>query len=119
MDDFSRYRRNVRPDIQVLLANFHISDIIRYSVGVGSFGTRCYLMLLTGNDNNHLVLQIKEAPPLIYNLQTLGVDQAIANGQRAGLRIVTAQRTLRSSSYPFLGPTKFANAATIFVSLET
>lgn len=68
VDDFSRYRRNARLDIQVLLANFHISDIIRYSVGVGSFGTRCYLMLLTGNDNNHLVLQIKEAPPLRYNL---------------------------------------------------
>ena len=108
VDGFSRYRRNARPDIQVFLANFHISDIIRYSVGVGSFGTRCYLMLLTGNDNTHLVLQIKEALPLRYNLQTLGVDQAIANGQRAGRRIVTAQRTLQSSSDPFLGPTKFA-----------
>lgn len=105
---FRQYRKNARPDIQVFLANFHISDIIRYSVGVGSFGTRCYLLLLTGNDGSHLVLQMKEAMPLRYNLQSLAVNQAIANGQRAGRRIVTAQRTLQSSSDPFLGPTNFA-----------
>lgn len=104
---FREYRKNVRPDIQILLANFHISDIIRYSVGVGSFGTRCYLILLTGNDGTPLVLQIKEALPLRYNLQILGSDQVVANGQRAGRRIVTAQRTLQSSSDPFLGPTHF------------
>lgn len=105
---FNKYRQNVRPDIQVFLANFHISDIIQYSVGVGSFGTRCYLILLTGNDGTNLVLQIKEAMPLRYNLQALEVAQAIANGQRAGRRIVTAQRILQSSSDPFLGPTSFA-----------
>lgn len=105
---FQEYRKNVRPDIQVFLANFHITDIIRYSVGVGSFGTRCYLILLTGNDGTHLVLQMKEALPLRFNLQNLAVDEAIANGHQAGRRIVTAQRTLQSSSDPFLGPTHFA-----------
>lgn len=114
VDGFNQYRRNIRPDIQVFLANFHISDIIRYSVGVGSFGTRCYLMILTGNDNTHLVLQIKEAMPLRYNLQALAVNQAIANSQRAGRRIVTAQRTLQSSSDPFLGPTRFAKRSYYF-----
>ena len=54
-----------------------------------------------------MVLQIKEALPLRYNLQILGSDQVVANGQRAGRRIVTAQRTLQSSSDPFLGPTHF------------
>ena len=107
IDGFRKYRENVRPDIQISLANFHITDIIRYSVGVGSFGTRCYLMLLTGNDGTPLVLQIKEALPLRYNLQILGSDQVAANGQRAGRRIVTAQRTLQSSSDPFLGATNF------------
>lgn len=105
---FHHYRQNVHPDLQVFLANFHISDIIRYSVGVGSFGTRCYLFLLTGNDGSHLVLQMKEAMPLRYNLIQLPVNQAIANGQRAGRRIMTAQRTLQSSSDPFLAATHFA-----------
>lgn len=105
---FHRYRQNARPDVQVFLANYHISDIIRYSVGVGSFGTRCYLFLLTGNDGTHLVLQMKEAVPLRYNLLRLQVNEAIANGQRAGRRIVTSQRTLQSSSDPFLAATSFA-----------
>ncbi|WP_295731020.1 DUF2252 domain-containing protein [uncultured Limosilactobacillus sp.] len=105
---FRKYRQHVRPDIQVFLANFHISDLIRYSVGVGSFGTRCYLFLLTGNDGTPLVLQMKEALPLRYNIQQLVKNQVIANGQRAGRRIVTAQRTLQSSSDPFLGATSFA-----------
>lgn len=53
---YQAYRTTVRQDVRVLLANFKISDIIRYSVGVGSFGTRCYLILLTGIDGSHLVL---------------------------------------------------------------
>lgn len=101
------YRQNAREDVRVLLANFHISDIIRYSVGVGSFGTRCYLILLTGIDGSHLVLQVKEALPLRYNLLNLQVQQAIQNGIQAGRRIVTAQRVLQSSSDPFLASTRF------------
>ncbi len=104
---YNKYRENIRQDVRVLLANFHISDIIRYSVGVGSFGTRCYLLMLTGNDNSHIVLQVKEAMPLRYNLLSLPVQQVIKNGEIAGQRIVTAQRVLQSSSDPFLGSTAF------------
>lgn len=104
---YQAYRTTVRQDVRVLLANFKISDIIRYSVGVGSFGTRCYLILLTGIDGSHLVLQIKEAMPLRYNLLKLPVKEAIQSSGRAGRRIVTAQRVLQSSSDPFLGGTAF------------
>lgn len=107
LQGFENYRDNVRQDIRIFLANFSITDIIRYSVGVGSFGTRCYLILLTGNDGSHLVLQIKEALPLRYNLLQLPIKEAIKNGAMAGRRIVTAQRTLQSSSDPFLGSTAF------------
>lgn len=105
---FIKYKEHIRQDVRVLLANFHVSDIIRYSVGVGSFGTRCYLMMLTGNDGSHLVLQVKEAMPLRYNLMNLPVQQVIKNGEIAGQRIVTAQRVLQSSSDPFLGSTTFS-----------
>lgn len=104
---YNFYRQNTREDIRVLLANFHITDIIRYSVGVGSFGTRCYLILLTGLDGSHIVLQVKEALPLRYNLLNLQVQQAVQNGMKAGRRIVTAQRVLQSSSDPFLASTRF------------
>lgn len=109
VDGYEQYRENVRQDIKVYLANFHITDIIRYSVGVGSFGTRCFLILLTGIDGSHLVLQVKEAMPLRYNLLSLKVQQAIDNGLIAGRRIVTAQRVLQSTSDPFLASTKFGN----------
>ncbi|WP_201331316.1 DUF2252 family protein, partial [Lactobacillus nasalidis] len=62
------YQTGARDDVRVLLINYEVTDIIRYSVGVGSWGTRCYLALLTGKDGSHLVLQIKEALPLRYNL---------------------------------------------------
>ena len=104
---YNAYRTTVRQDIRVFLANFQISDIIRYSVGVGSFGTRCYLILLTGIDGSHLVLQVKEAMPLRYNLLKLPVQEAIQSSVRAGRRIVTAQKVLQSSSDPFLGSTAF------------
>ena len=65
------YQKSVADDIRVLLINYEVTDIIRYSVGVGSWGTRCYLALLTGKDGSHLVLQIKEALPLRYNLSAL------------------------------------------------
>lgn len=104
---YEKYRENVRQDVKVYLANFHITDIIRYSVGVGSFGTRCFLILLTGIDGSHLVLQVKEAMPLRYNLLTLKVQEAIQSSLQAGRRIVTAQRVLQSTSDPFLASTKF------------
>ncbi|MBB1078756.1 DUF2252 domain-containing protein [Limosilactobacillus sp. STM2_1] len=107
VEGYNKYCKNIRQDVRVLLANFHISDIIRYSVGVGSFGTRCYLLMLTGNDGSHIVLQIKEAMPLRYNMLSLPVQQVIKNGGIAGQRIVTAQRVLQSSSDPFLGSTTF------------
>lgn len=104
---YHQYCKNISQDVRVLLANFRISDIIRYSVGVGSFGTRCYLIMLTGTDGSHLVLQVKEAMPLRYNMLALPVQQVIKNGNLAGQRIVTAQRVLQSSSDPFLGSTTF------------
>lgn len=105
---YQLYRAHVREDIRVFLTNFQVTDIIRYSVGVGSFGTRCYLILLTGTDNSHVVLQVKEALPLRYNLTAMPVAQAIDRGPLSGRRIVTAQKTLQSASDPFLAPTHFA-----------
>ena len=97
------YQKSVTDDIRVLLINYEVTDIIRYSVGVGSWGTRCYLALLTGKDGSHLVLQIKEALPLRYNLSALTVEESQAQGKGEGKRIITAQRVLQTYHDPFLG----------------
>lgn len=44
------------------MKQYHGVDIARKVVGVGSVGTRCWIVLLEGLDSNDpLVLQIKEA----------------------------------------------------------
>lgn len=106
LEAFDQYRQNVSPDIQAVLSNFKVSDIIRYSVGVGSFGTRCYLVLLTGKDNSHLVLQIKEAMPAKYDLLNLSVEEAKKQGFEEGQRVITGQRILQTFYDPFLGYTR-------------
>ncbi len=102
-DGFKQYRSSVRPDVNAVLAQYKIVDIIRHSVGVGSFGTRCYLILLVGNDGSHLVLQVKEALPVhdafIPKTIDLSLHQQIGEGQR----IVASQKILQTASDPFLG----------------
>lgn len=100
------YEQRLSPDIQLLLTNFDLTDIIRYSVGVGSFGTRCYLVLLTGKDNSHLVLQIKQALPSKYDLTNLSIAQAKLQGHEEGRRVIAGQRILQTFYDPFLGYTE-------------
>ncbi|ERL65389.1 DUF2252 domain-containing protein [Schleiferilactobacillus shenzhenensis] len=97
------YIQTVKPDVAVLLSQFHVSDIVRHSVGVGSFGTRCYLVLLTAIDGSHLVLQIKEALPT-RRFQGFDVTTRFSqDGPDNGERIVTCQQILQRASDPFLG----------------
>lgn len=103
---FDQYRKNVSTDIQLFLSNYKVTDIIRYSVGVGSFGTRCYLFLLTGNDGSHLVLQGKEALPSKYDLMSMTMDDAKKEGVEAGKRVITGQSILQTFYDPFLGFTQ-------------
>ncbi|EHO46210.1 DUF2252 domain-containing protein [Lentilactobacillus kisonensis] len=98
-----KYDQTVSPDVTVLLSQFHISDIVRHSVGVGSFGTRCYLVLLTAIDWRHLVLQIKEA---LQTRRFQGFDVTTPysqNGPDNGERIITCQQVLQRTSDPLLG----------------
>lgn len=102
-DYFTAYRQTLRPDVNLLLSQYHITDVVRHSVGVGSFGSRCYLILLTAIDGSHLVLQVKEALPT----RRQGSQQATritADFERTeGQRIVDSQKILQSASDVFLG----------------
>lgn len=106
VDAMDEYNKKLSPDVQMLLSSFKLTDIIRYSVGVGSFGTRCYLVLLTGRDDSHLVLQIKEAMPSKYDLSSLTASEAKKQGYEEGRRVITGQSILQTFYDPFLGYTE-------------
>src|SRR5262249_33061893 len=56
------YRRSLQRDRRHLLEGFHFVDIARKVVGVGSVGTRCWIVLMLGRDGQDpLFLQCKEA----------------------------------------------------------
>ncbi|MFC6255059.1 DUF2252 domain-containing protein [Secundilactobacillus hailunensis] len=98
----SQYRQSLAPDVSLMLSQYHVTDIVRHSVGVGSFGSLCYLLLLTGTDDSHLVLQIKEALPHRQLADQENV-QNVQYEQNEGKRIVDCQQILQSASDAFLG----------------
>lgn len=100
---FREYCHSARPDVALLLSQYQITDVVRHSVGVGSFGTLCYLVLLTSNDGSHLVLQIKEALPTRRAKGIRGILATIDKERGEGERIVDCQRILQSASDAFLG----------------
>ncbi|MDT2005959.1 DUF2252 domain-containing protein [Rhodococcus opacus] len=102
------YLATVRADIRLLLSQYEVVDYAMRIVGVGSVGTRCWLLLLQGPAGEPLFLQAKEAPRSV--LETHGkVAAAPASIIRAvaekgqGSRVVGAQRILQAQSDPFLG----------------
>ncbi len=101
------YQRSANIDIRVLLQKYHVSDMARRVVGVGSVGTRCYLIALTDGDGNALLLQAKEAGQSVL-IEYGGVEQPEAVSRfiehsGEGGRVVGMQRVLQAVSDPFLG----------------
>jgi uncharacterized protein (DUF2252 family) len=104
---FRQYQGTVEVDVALLLAHYAPADAVRRVVGVGSVGTRCYLFLLEGADDDALLLQVKEAGESVLTryggiVQPSIVDEAIAQGGQ-GARVTGFQRTLQGLSDPFLG----------------
>jgi uncharacterized protein (DUF2252 family) len=93
------YRRTLISDRRQLLGQFEFVDMARKVVGVGSVGTRCWIALLTGRDQDDpLFLQVKEAGPSV--LEGFTGKSAYAT---AGERVVAGQRLMQSASDIFLG----------------
>ena len=62
---FDTYVRTLPPAANLLLKQFHIVDVARRVVGVGSVGTHSLVLLLSGPNDEPLVLQVKEALPSV------------------------------------------------------
>ena len=91
--------RSLLPELRSLLSQFEPIDMARKVVGVGSVGTRCWIILLVGRDTQDpLILQAKEAQPSV--LERFGPPSEHKN---AGERVVTGQRLMQASSDIFLG----------------
>jgi uncharacterized protein (DUF2252 family) len=99
---FRAYRATLPDDRRHLLERFEIVDAARKVVGVGSVGTRAFIVLLEGRDQRDpLFLQIKEA--------TASVLEAYLPKSRYrqhGERVVQGQRMMQAASDLYLGWTK-------------
>jgi uncharacterized protein (DUF2252 family) len=94
----SGYAESLQSDRRHLLRQFRVVDVARKVVGVGSVGTRAYVVLLLARARDPLVLQVKEAgasvlEPYVDPLPPMS----------AGERVVTGQRLVQSTSDAFLG----------------
>jgi uncharacterized protein (DUF2252 family) len=93
------YRRTLETDRRYLLEQFKFADMARKVVGVGSVGTRCWIVLMLGRDaSDPLFLQVKEAERSVLE-DFAGASEYANHGQR----VVAGQRLMQAASDIFLG----------------
>ncbi|MFH0175395.1 DUF2252 domain-containing protein [Streptomyces cacaoi] len=96
---FSDYRSTLTEERRLLLDRYRFVDAARKVVGVGSVGTRCFIVLLAGRDTDDpLFLQIKEARASV-------LEEHLPSGPyvHPGHRVVAGQRLLQAAGDVFLG----------------
>ncbi len=99
---FEAYKGTLSDNRNHLLSRYTPIDMAIKVVGVGSVGTRCWIMLLQGKDRqDSLFLQLKEAGPSVLEefLQP-------SKYENAGRRVVEGQRLAQAQSDIFLGWTE-------------
>jgi uncharacterized protein (DUF2252 family) len=95
----AEYLLSLSEDRRHLASTYRYVDLARKVVGVGSVGTRAWIVLLLGHDENDpLVLQVKQAQESVLE-RHLGASGFDGHGHR----VVTGQRLMQASSDIFLG----------------
>ncbi|AQT71459.1 DUF2252 domain-containing protein [Streptomyces sp. fd1-xmd] len=93
------YGRTLESNRRALLEDYRLVDVARKVVGVGSVGTRCWILLLLGRDGRDpLFLQAKEADTSVLADH---VGASLYDNQ--GERVVSGQRLMQAASDIFLG----------------
>jgi uncharacterized protein (DUF2252 family) len=93
------YRRTLQSDRRRLLEQFRVVDVARKAVGVGSVGTRAWIVLFVGRDETDpLFLQAKEAQPSVLD-RFVGKSSYRNDGER----VVVGQHLMQATSDIFLG----------------
>ena len=82
-EQFRAYRATLPDDRRQLLERFEVVDAARKVVGVGSVGTRAFIVLLQGRDaHDPLFLQVKEATASV--LEPYVAQEPVPAARRAG-----------------------------------
>jgi uncharacterized protein (DUF2252 family) len=101
-EQFRSYRATLQDDRRHLLERFQLVDVARKVVGVGSVGTRSFIALLQGRDQDDpLFLQVKEATRSV-----LEDHLPKSKYRQPGERVVQGQRLMQAASDIYLGWTK-------------
>jgi uncharacterized protein (DUF2252 family) len=94
-----QYRRTLHPDVRHLADRYRYVHAAHKVVGVGSVGTRCWIVLMLGRDGQDpLFLQVKEAGPSV-----LAPYVGAGRYKHQGRRVVEGQRLMQAASDLFLG----------------
>ena len=105
------YRRSLAPSRQVLFRRFTRLDAALKVVGVGSVGTRCFVVLYEGRDGDDpLFLQVKEA-----SRSVLEAHMPRSRFRNAGRRVVEGQQLMQASRDIFLGWTAGPEGRSFYV----
>ena len=100
-----RYRASLPADRRVLVDSYRVVHVARKVVGIGSVGTRAWVLLLLGRDHEDpLVLQLKEAQPSV--LAPYAGDTTCST---QGQRVVEGQRLMQAASDHLLGWVRFVS----------
>ena len=97
-DHLRLYRDSLPGDRRHLVDRFRYAHLARKVVGVGSVGTRDWIVLLLGRDDDPLFLQVKEA-----SASVLAPHIAPSEYDYQGQRIIEGQRLIQAASDIFLG----------------
>jgi uncharacterized protein (DUF2252 family) len=92
------YGETLNPERRVLLDRYHLVDMARKVVGVGSVGTRSWMLLLLEDGRHPLFLQAKEAGPSVLEA-FIGASEYDNSGER----VVVGQRLMQAVGDIFLG----------------
>jgi uncharacterized protein (DUF2252 family) len=92
------YQDSLPTHLRKLFDHYQFDDFAFKVVGVGSVGTRCFVLLFLADSNDPLLLQAKEARPSVLEPYA-GSSKLNHHGQR----IVVGQRLMQSASDMFLG----------------
>jgi uncharacterized protein (DUF2252 family) len=100
-----KYRRTLQSDRRHLLDQYALVQVARKVVGVGSVGTRAWIVLMEADDGTEpLFLQAKEAQTSVL-AEYAGRSQYTNQGER----VVAGQHLQQAQSDIFLGWTRVAN----------
>jgi len=101
----NRYSLTLSAERRLMLGRYHVVDVAHRVVGVGSVGTRAYLVLLFGvGDDDPLFLQVKESVSPAHAPYLPPLPEEF---RHEGKRVVIGQRALQASSDPMLGYTNW------------